>query len=157
MVHVAFLGAAKTSRHRMGDVLSMLVAERGIERLLGAYCRAMDDHDVAAWVTCFATEGRFEVLLPSGATYATAAGAVQLHDFITNYCANASPSRHYYLNPLIEVTGDGGSAQVQTTFIMLASTDGTASLSSFGSCADLMVCAAGQWKILKRQIRTEGF
>ena len=132
-----------------------LLDERAIDRVMQAYCHAMDHGPTNAWVECFTEDGVFDVRDANREPLFRVAGHAELLRFIESYPNNLPTYyKHLYLSPLIDIDGDTASVE-SYVLVIWCSAGRPAEVSSFGKVSDVWVRGDRGWRIRNRIAITE--
>ncbi len=138
----------------MDREIQILLDERALNRVLNAYCHAMDTGDHAAWLHCFTADAIYEVNLPNGTTFVNLKGTDDFKKFIAGYPVRAG-HKHVYAAPVFDIDPEAGTATIKSYFFMLAGDSTWSGVSSLGRCEDECVKTGGAWRISARRVWTE--
>jgi hypothetical protein len=139
----------------ISEELQRLLDEQGIMRTMHRYCRALDRGLVDEWVDVFTDDAVFDTVLPDGVVWSHLSGREEFRAFLDAYprLPQVAP-RHVMVDPIIDV--DGVEASVESTFLYLVQTPGTApQLTAWGRYRDRFRKEDGHWRILERIAETE--
>ncbi len=120
-------------------------------RLEGAYARAFDSRDGAAWAALFVPDGIYQA---RGAT-PTKGNYVRGHDALAEFCTNAPfDGLHLMHLPEIDVDGDTASARIHLEFIGHFHAPGNPAVRMAGYYDVRYARLDGTWRIVHRVTST---
>lgn len=137
--------------------LAALEAEQGVARTLHAYGHAIDAGDEAAWVDCFADDGRFSA---SGRNPARLGfdvrGRADLAAFVARHTRRPDVfHQHLVVAPAIEVDGDA--ARCRSSFVVLMRHESAPRIRAFGRYEDELARGRdGRWRFRHRHAFIDG-
>lgn len=115
-----------------------------VVELLGAFCRATDSGDFAAWVDLFTPDGCFEMM---GQVHT---GGDQLRRFIEQDQPPEKRGLHLSVNPWVTV--DGSTGRARSDFLFVAMTKTGPAIIATGTYVDEVARAAdGRWQFSRRE------
>ncbi|MGI8757443.1 MAG: nuclear transport factor 2 family protein [Acidimicrobiales bacterium] len=112
--------------------------------MLGAFCRATDSGDFAAWVDLFTPDGCFEM------TGQVHTGRDQLLRFIEQDQPPEKRGLHLSVNPWVTVNGSTGRARSDFLFVAMTGT-GPAIIATGAYLDDVARTADGRWQFSRRE------